>query len=83
MYKKSTTCAECGLKGRFFALEKDKHVNTNKYHLNLYGIKNNKEILFTKDHIIPLSRNGKNELKNYNTMCYFCNLNKKDKIKGK
>jgi len=71
------TCKECGLTGKFFALEKadlDK-----RYHLNLYAIKNGKEILMTKDHIIPKSKGGKNILSNYQTMCTVCNKKKGDK----
>ena len=68
------TCCRCGLKAQYFALER---FNDQKYyHLNLYGLKDGKEILFTKDHIIPKSKGGKNKLENYQTMCSICN-NKK------
>lgn len=44
------------------------------YHLNLYGInENNKEVLFTKDHIKPKSKGGKDEIENYQTLCSVCN----------
>ena len=33
----------------------------------------------TKDHIIPKSKGGKNELSNYQTMCTYCNNEKADK----
>lgn len=30
----------------------------------------------TKDHIIPKSKDGKDDISNYQTMCYKCNLEK-------
>jgi hypothetical protein len=60
------------------------YINSNEsenYHLNLYAEKDNREILFTKDHIIPKSRGGKNILANYQTMCVECN-NKKGNTTG-
>lgn len=80
VYKKSTKCVKCGLKASFFALEKDKKINTNKYHINLYGIKDNIEVIFTKDHIIPKSYGGENNINNYNTMCIYCNQEKANNI---
>jgi len=41
---------------------------------------NGDEILYTKDHIKPKSRGGKNNIINYQTMCYNCNLKKGDKF---
>lgn len=78
VFKKSCVCCKCGLKASFFAKEKAK--KEHPYHLNLYGIKDGKEILFTKDHIFPKSRGGKNEIENYQTMCTICNLKKSDKV---
>jgi 5-methylcytosine-specific restriction endonuclease McrA len=72
---KGTTCAKCGLEGKFFA--KEKHNDTNRYHLNLYTINNEgKEILMTKDHILAISKGGKNNLENLQTLCFVCNINK-------
>jgi 5-methylcytosine-specific restriction endonuclease McrA len=72
---KGLTCVCCALKATFFALEqnvKDKHP-----HLNLYGWnKNGDEVLFTKDHIIPKSKGGKNHIDNYQVMCTHCNSRK-------
>jgi len=68
------TCVHCGLQATFFAKEK-----TNKdicYHLNLYGHRNGKDVLFTKDHIVPISKNGANVLENLQTMCAHCNCKK-------
>jgi 5-methylcytosine-specific restriction endonuclease McrA len=51
-----------------------------KFHLNLYGIDSNgREVMLTKDHIIPRSKGGKNKLSNYQPMCIHCNKKKADK----
>ena len=56
----------------------EKYKEQQRYHLNLYGMKNGKEILFTKDHIIPKAKGGKNTMDNYQTMCAVCNREKAD-----
>jgi len=67
-----TICVTCKLEGTFF--RKERHEHDKQFHFNLYGInENNEEILFTKDHIIPKSKGGKNILSNYQVMCYTCN----------
>jgi 5-methylcytosine-specific restriction endonuclease McrA len=69
------TCVSCGITGEFFA--KEKHSKRDKqFHLNLYAIKDGKEILMTKDHIIPKCENGSEQLENMQTMCSPCNLAK-------
>jgi 5-methylcytosine-specific restriction endonuclease McrA len=65
------TCVCCGLVGTKLFLESTGHAHG---HFNLYGIENDKEILFTKDHIIPVSHGGGESLANLQTMCYICNL---------
>lgn len=35
----------------------------------------------TIDHVIPLSRGGKNHISNYQTLCGSCNLKKGDKVR--
>jgi len=77
--KKGTTCVSCGLEATYFKLERfpaDK-----VFHLNLYAVDHRgDEVLFTKDHIIPKSVGGPNNLGNYQTMCSPCNATKADKI---
>lgn len=74
-FTKGLRCVTCGIEGRFFA--KEKTVNDQRYHLNLYAVNpNGQEVLMTKDHIIPQSRGGKNTLDNYQTMCVVCNTRK-------
>lgn len=85
-FTKGCTCVKCGLKANYFALERDSKSfgNTNRYHFNLYGVdQDGNEILFTKDHIIPRSRGGKNRVENYQTMCCICNVAKGSKLGGK
>lgn len=79
---KGVTCVSCGIKGKFFSLEKHRASLHAKYHFNLYARKNGKDILMTKDHIIPKSKGGKNCLKNYQPMCVECNFKKADKVKA-
>jgi hypothetical protein len=69
-----TTCVACGLEGEFFALER--FCDGDDYHLNMYGKKDGKEVLFTKDHIVPRSKGGPSHLDNYQTMCAHCNSEK-------
>ena len=72
---KGCTCVRCGLVGTYFV--KEKHANDGSYHLNLYGVdKDGKEILFTKDHIIPKSKGGIDDISNYQTVCVKCNMSK-------
>lgn len=80
-----TRCKKCGIKGVFFALEKDKCVEGEAgYHLNLYALSSEgTEILMTKDHILPKSRGGRDNISNLQTMCIKCNNEKGDKISGK
>ena len=75
--EKGIECVKCGIKGVYFAIERNANNNPNKYHLNLYGFdKSGKEIMITKDHIVPRSKGGKNIISNYQTMCFECNNNK-------
>ena len=65
-------CPICGVQASYFA--KEKNINDKNYHLNLYGIYNNQEILFTRDHILPRSLGGKDTLENQQIMCEPCNM---------
>jgi len=55
------------------------------WHLNLYALKTLpngqvKEMLMTKDHILPKARGGQDIMSNYQTMCQTCNGHKADKL---
>ena len=79
--KKGIKCVTCGIKGLFFALERGRGDNPNKYHFNLYGkSRSGREIMITKDHILPRSKGGRNRLTNYQPMCYRCNQKKSNKV---
>lgn len=77
-------CVDCGIEGKYFKFER--HPDTEKYHLALYGINSyGHEILMTKDHIFPKSKIekgkvGRNALKNLRPLCYKCNQIKGDKL---
>jgi len=60
-------------------------MNGSHWHLNLYALRRRdngtyKEVLMTKDHIIPKSKNGEDTLSNLQTMCSTCNENKGNKV---
>ncbi len=75
--KVGTACIYCGRKGVYFLLEKDKSSET--YHLALYALtKKRQQVLMTVDHIIPLTKGGKNSLENQVPCCYECNHRKAD-----
>lgn len=78
VFRLNKTCVCCGIEGTIIAMEKDE--KDISYHFNMYGIDSKgKEILFTKDHIIPKSKGGKNNISNYQTMCVVCNGKKSNK----
>ena len=67
-------CVTCGCEGKFFAIETTK--GQEAPHLNLYGIKDGEEILFTHDHILARALGGADDLSNSQLMCSPCNNNK-------
>lgn len=79
LYMRNKKEAICGIEGKFFA--KEKFADQSTYHLNLYAVDNNgDEILMTKDHIIPRSKGGIDDISNYQTMCKLCNEAKGNKL---
>lgn len=77
LFQKSVVCVKCGIEGQYFAVENSNLRDTNNYHLNLYALDaDGKEVLMTKDHILPSFRGGKNHSSNYQTMCTTCNHEK-------
>ncbi len=81
LFSKNHVCVKCGLKGEYYTLEYQTYSdNQNQPHFNLYGVKDGLEIMLTKDHIQPKSKEGKNNLKNYQTMCIICNQEKGNNV---
>lgn len=78
-FTKGCKCVKCGIEGKYFAKERFRDQST--YHLNLYTVDDNgNEVLMTKDHIIPQSKGGSDDISNYQTMCEPCNKEKGSKI---
>lgn len=78
-FTKGCKCVVCGIEGRYFA--KERHLQDKAYHLNLYAVDDNGDkILMTKDHIIPRSKGGIDDISNYQTMCKLCNEAKGNKL---
>lgn len=73
-FKKQLFCNSCKLQGIKFYLETSCLDKYSHSHFNLYAEENGQEILMTKDHIIPRSKKGNNNLSNYVTMCTTCNF---------
>jgi len=82
--KNGIQCVHCGIKGRYFRLEingSDYIAGNRTWHFNLYALDDEgNEVLMTKDHIIPKSKGGANNLRNLQPMCALCNGKKADKV---
>jgi len=78
VFKKSIRCKSCGLEANEMRLERF-GTDLDHPHFNLYFVdRDDKVVLFTKDHIVPRSRGGRDILANYQTMCLPCNEKKAD-----
>jgi hypothetical protein len=76
-YQNGFNCCGCGLEANYFSVEKYKDTKT--YHIAVYHKNKTEQIRFTKDHIKPLSKGGKDTHDNLQTMCYNCNQLKGNK----
>ena len=82
-FRRSNICVRCGIVGVIFLLNaadrSGKGIKENP-HLNLFGIDGDEFILMTKDHIIPSSKGGRDDITNLQTMCFRCNTWKGNKL---
>ena len=78
LFARERVCACCGRIGTVMML--DVHgCYYSRAHFNLYAVQGNKLILMTRDHIIPRSKGGTDNLDNLQTLCTKCNNKKGDK----
>jgi hypothetical protein len=91
VFKKSIRCVSCGLVPEFSCLDilMDKKRMVPAFpgiaSFNFYGFSKEGRLFFlTLDHIVPLSKNGSDGIRNLQTMCNYCNTKKDNQyIKGK
>ena len=74
---KGCDCVVCDMKGEYFV--KERNLDTDPYHFNLYGMKDGVEVMMTKDHIKARANGGTDHMDNLQPMCYDCNQEKADK----
>ena len=78
VFRNSLKCAFCDREIVYGILQQTVNLGNNNpiaAHFNFYS---EDGMLFTKDHIIPKSKGGKNRNSNYQTCCYECNARKGD-----
>lgn len=80
VFKRNPYCMLCGLEGQYFLLQRQIEVGPNSGHFNMFADVDGKPILFTKDHILPKSRGGPNDMYNLCTLCEPCNQSKADNV---
>ncbi len=68
---KGMKCVCCGLEGTFFAVEQSP--GQMAWHLNLYGVREDEDVLFTHDHKLARALGGADNLSNAQLMCSPCN----------
>lgn len=71
--EKGRTCVCCGRTGSFYVLERIVGQPANRAHFNLYC---DDGVMMTKDHIIPKSLGGEDNISNLQPMCSICNERK-------
>lgn len=80
-FDRGVSCVVCGAKGSKLLLEISPTATNATAHFNLYAESDRGLVLMTHDHIVPLSKKGKDTIDNTQTMCVACNQFKgKEKI---
>jgi hypothetical protein len=77
-FKQSIICASCDAKVAYFLLLRNPHAK-GRASLELFTEDNK---LLTRDHIMPRSLGGSNDMSNSQTMCLTCNSKKGSKAPG-
>jgi len=77
-FKRNQNCVICKAQGNWWRLEQHKidYEKGNNPNFSLYDKLHKPILLMTKDHIIPKSKGGGEEIENMQTMCYPCNQKK-------
>lgn len=70
----------CYIPNCYWCCYNKQKIKMNGFLLLFHKTKTGKEILMTRDHIIPVSRGGTNQPTNSQTMCENCNQWKADKL---
>jgi hypothetical protein len=78
-FHQSSVCAACGLTGTRMLLGRNGNDLKARPHFNFYAETDDALVLMTRDHIVPLSKGGKDNLLNLQTLCTLCNGVKGDK----
>ena len=82
VFAKSLACENCGIVGNVMRLEyndTDKNRTPDRAHFNLYCVREGQEdVMMTKDHILPKSKGGKDNLDNLRNYCSPCNWERGD-----
>lgn len=68
---KGTACYICGLKALQFSI--DDSPNGTQPHMNLWGTKDGKPMLFTHDHVVDRAKGGADAIHNAEPCCDDCN----------
>jgi hypothetical protein len=71
-FARSCVCHCCGIVGTRMLLDTPNE-GSGSAHYNLYAEWNNNLVLMTKDHIVPRSKGGPDEIENMRTLCEVCN----------
>ena len=75
VFRNNLQCVCCNRVATYAVLQKNVGTENNSGHFNFYS---EDGMMMTKDHIVPRSKGGRNNLDNYQTMCYTCNQEKAD-----
>lgn len=76
VFSQNRKCVFCDMEIEVCAIERTDGHSAGKWFAHFYGIRDEKLILFTVDHIVPRAHGGSDGLKNLQSMCTYCNSKK-------